>query len=223
MFIRFQTFLLICLYMLIAFSTSAKKTTSNEDVVKKGDVVVSMGVGIPSFARSYLRYKTSREEYTITGIGPLYLKGDYMLNNKFSVGLNLFVSKSKIYWFQSDYDTILNAYRDFEFGTQAFEFSANLRTNYHFWRRGNIDSYVGIGAGYGYIRIWLYSLAHTTVFNSDYEFPPPVSMEATWGLRYFPRKNLGFHTEVGLGKSWILFDKYFLPEAIVQLGVQIKL
>ncbi|MBK8144979.1 MAG: hypothetical protein IPK62_08255 [Bacteroidetes bacterium] len=54
-------------------------------------------------------------------------------------------------------------------------------------------------------------------------FPPPLSLECTWGIKYFPIKKVGVFAELGLGKSFLLFNKYFIPEALAQGGITIKL
>ncbi|MCC7029689.1 MAG: hypothetical protein IT257_05230, partial [Chitinophagaceae bacterium] len=65
--------------------------------------------------------------------------------------------------------------------------------------------------------------AHTTIFGFQFDLPPTLSLECTYGIKYFPIRNVGIFAEVGLGKSWILFDKYFIPDALLQAGISFKL
>lgn len=204
-------------------SNSQHKPNDKQAAVHKGNVVFSAGYGAPSIVRAFLKYKTTRDQIEVSGYGPIIFKGEYMISNKFSIGFNASYSRSKVTWQDTGYDTVQQKYRKFEFGIKAYELSGTLRGNYHFWKRKKIDSYAGLGVGYGLFHMWSYTLAHTTQFNIVYNFPPPVIMEATWGIRYFPTKNLGFYSEVGIGKSWILFNKYFLPEALIQAGLTLKL
>lgn len=204
-------------------SNGQHKTRDKQAAVHKGNVVFSAGYGAPSIVRAFLKFKTTRDQIEVSGYGPIIFKGEYMISNKFSIGFNASYSRSKITWQDTGYDTIQQIYRKFEFGIKAYELSGTLRGNYHFWKRKKIDSYAGLGVGYGMFHMWSYTLAHTTQFSIVYNFPPPVIMEATWGLRYFPTKNLGIYSEVGIGKSWILFNKYFLPEALIQAGITLKI
>ncbi len=216
--------LLGLLTLSLSINAKEEKTEKKSDVaVKKGHVIISAGYGVPSIIRAYLKYKTTRDQIQVYGVGPIVLKGEYMLSNHVGIGLNTSYSRSKVTWFDVGYDTIQQKYRDFEFGIKAYEVSGTIRANYHFWRRKKLDSYVGAGFGYGFIRMWSYTLAHTTHFSIEYDFPRPLSLECTWGLRYFATKNLGLFAEVGLGKSWILFHKYFLPEALIQGGLVLNL
>ena len=214
-----------CMFLVIVpvFAKENSTKTSRVVAVHKGNVVLTAGYGVPSIIRAFLKYKTTRDQIKVYGAGPFILKGEWMINNHFSIGMNASYSHSKVTWLDVGYDTIQQKYRDFEFGIKAYEVSGTLRANYHFWRRKHIDSYAGLAFGYGFIKMWSYTLAHTTKFSIVYEVPRPINMECTWGLRYFPTKSLGIYTEAGIGKSWLLYHKYFLPEALIQGGIVIRL
>ena len=185
--------------------------------------MITLGYGAPSIVRAFLKYKTTRDEVGVAGSGPYIFKSEFMVHKRIGVGVNLSYSQSRIYWYDVGYDTISQSYRDFEFGIRANEFSGTVRANYHYIKHPKLDAYAGLGFGYGRFNMESYTLAHTTQFSIKYDVPKPLSLEATTGLRYFPLKNLGVYTEVGIGKSWILFNKYFLPEALIQAGIVLKL
>ncbi|HNB81601.1 MAG TPA: outer membrane beta-barrel protein [Chitinophagaceae bacterium] len=188
-----------------------------------GHVYVTAGYGAPSIIRAYLKYKTTRDQIQVYGFGPAIGKIEYRLGKHWGIGLNGSYSQSKITWQDVGYDTVQQLYRLFEFGIKAYEISGTLRFNYHYMQREKTDFYAGLGMGYGLIHMWSYTLAHTTRFSIVYDFPRPLSLEATAGFRYFPSKRMGIYSEIGLGKSWILFRKYFLPEALIQGGLVIRL
>ena len=221
--IRLRPFLTGLLF-LASFSLHAGGTNEPSGSTKKKTpylhhATLTMGYGVPSIIRAWLRSNTSRDQIRVRGYGPLILKGEYFLNKRFSLGLNATYSRSRVSWMDYGYDTIQQKYHLFEFGIKAYEISGNLRANYHFWKRRHIDSYAGLGLGFGYIKMWTYTYAHTTKFDMHYNVPRPINLECTWGFRYFPIKNLGVYTEVGIGKSWLLFNKYFVPEALIQSGL----
>lgn len=216
-------FFVIFIISFNSFSQKKFKRSESEYAIKKNNFQFSVGYGIPSFVRIYLKYKNTHDDYKISGFGPFVAKTEFMLSNKFGIGINGSFSQSKISWLDDGFDTIQQIYRKFEFGIKAYEISGTIRGNYHFWKRKNFDSYAGLGIGYGKIHMWTYTLAHTTQFSIIYDFPPPLSLECTWGLKYFPIKNLGIFTELGLGKSFLLFNKYFIPEAVLQVGATLKL
>lgn len=210
--------------LFLNFSLFANKKEPSENwAVHKHNINLVVGYGTPSIIRSYLKYKTTRDQVSVYGSGPFMVKAEYMLSNKIGIGINGSYSQSRVSWNDIGYDTIQNIYRPFEFGVKAYEISATLRMNYHFIHRKKLDGYVGLAFGYGLIHMWSYTKAHTTKFSIVYDFPVPIGLECVWGLRYFPTKRFGLYTEAGIGKSWILFRKYFLPEAIIQGGLVFKL
>ncbi|MBK7762497.1 MAG: hypothetical protein IPI46_03890 [Bacteroidetes bacterium] len=213
------SFLLVCLFNM----SVAQEQTPNKASSQKGQAIFTIGYGAPSIIRAYLKYKTTRDQITVHGSGPFIAKAEYMVSNKFGIGINGSYSRSRVSWQDFGYDTLQNSYRLFEFGIKAYEISGTFRCNYHFMQRKKIDMYAGLAMGYGLIHMWSYTKAHTTKFSIVYDFPRPLSLECTWGMRYFPTKRFGLYTEAGIGKSWILFQKYFLPEALIQGGLVYKL
>lgn len=209
--------------VIILFTSQMVLGQKKEYAVKKGNLMITSGYGFPGILRYILKLKTNREDYTIKGSGPYLFKAEYMISNKFGIGINASYNSSRLFWFDPSYDTIQKLYRDFEFGIKGKELSGAIRGNYHFWHRKKIDSYAGLGFGTGYINLHSYTLAHNVSIDINYTLPRPYYIDATWGFRYFPIKNLGIYTEVGLGKSWILYKKYFLPEAIIQGGLTLKI
>lgn len=215
--------LLPCLFLSFWLHAKENKKQKKLSISRLRTVNVSVGYGTPSIIRAYLKYKTTRDQIKVYGSGPYMLKSEFMLHNRLGIGLNCSYSQSRITWMDTGYDTIQQKYRLFEFGIKAYEISGTLRANYHFFQSKKFDSYAGLAVGYGLIHMWSYTLAHTTHFSIVYDFPRPLSLECTWGMRYFPTKHIGVYTEVGVGKSWILFQKYFLAEALIQGGVVINL
>ncbi len=215
---------LLVLISKINYSQNRYTNLGDDDwAIKKNNYLFSVGYAAPSVVRSYLRLQTSRDKISISGFGPLLLKNEFMLSNRFGICLNGSFSYYKLSWQDDGYDTISKSYHLFEFGIRSYELAGTIRGNYHFWKREKIDSYAGIGMGYGLFHIWSYTYAHTTRFSIVYDLPPTLSLECTYGIKYFPTRHLGFFAEIGLGKSWILFDKYFIPEALIQAGTTLKL
>jgi hypothetical protein len=199
------------------------QTESTPKSIQKGNFTLSAGYGVPSILRAYLKYNTSRTEYTVKGWGPYMLKLDYMLNNRFSIGLNATYSFSRLSWMDGGWDTSIHAIRPYEYGIEAEEISVSLRGNYHFLVRKKIDAYAGLGFGYGRFSLGTYTEAPVNQFSVAYDFPKPLAVEATVGMRYYIRPWIGLYTEFGLGKSWILFRKKFLPESLIQFGLNFKI
>jgi len=218
--------ILLCTLLLAStgyISLARGEKDRDENVsIYKGNMTISAAYGFPSIIRGFLKLKTTRSEYKIYGVGPLMFKFDYMIGNKWSIGLNGAYNFSRISWMDDGYDTTIHGNRPYEYGIEAEEISATVRGNYHFKRTSKLDAYAGIGMGYGRLSLGTYTEAPLNQFSVGYSLPKPLSFEGTVGCRYYVLKNIGIYGEFGLGKSWLLFKKYFLPEAIIQAGLNIK-
>lgn len=215
---RTSIFLLFFLYPTFLF---AQNVSDVEPTLKKGNILCTAGVGFPSILRLYLKKETKQTEYHIAGYGPLIFKVDYVLLKNFSVGVDATYNYTDLYYFDDGRDDN-NVWSVYRYGVRVKEFSANLRLNYHFINKKKWDMYAGAGMGYGAINVETYSTAPRPSYYLNYNFPKPLSFESTVGARYFFNKHLGLYSEIGLGRSWVLYKKYFLPEAVVQGGICIK-
>lgn len=207
----------------LTYGVASAGDGSGQLCLQKNHVTISVGYGAPSILRAFLKYNNTRSEYTVKGWGPYMFKIDWMFHRRWSVGINGSYNFSRLSWMDDGWDTVIHAKRLYEYGIEAEELAATLRVNYHFLIRKTIDLYAGVGAGYGKFALGTYTEAPVNQFSVAYEFPKPLSLEATLGGRYYITKWLGLYAEVGLGKSWILFRKKFLPESLIQAGINIKL
>lgn len=216
---------LILLFMVMLLSLvgeAQSRFDASNAAVYKGKFLLTAGVGVPSIIRAYARSRITDTSNKITGYGPLMLKGEYMINDHWSIGINLSYSRTKYSWMDDGWDTIQLIYRKFESGVKAYEFTGIVRGNYHYMKRPKWDAYAGAGLGYGKIHMQMYTLAHTSRVEAEYTVPKPISFELTNGFRYFPTKHVGFYSEVGLGKCWLLFNSVFYTEAFIQGGIVYK-
>lgn len=218
-----RLFILMGLVLLASFKGVAQSSfDASNAAVYRGKTIISAGYGVPSIIRAYVKYRTSRKDFTVSGYGPLMLKGEYMLGHRWGIGFDGSYSRSKLSWMEDGWDTIQLKYRKFESGIKAYEISGVVRGNYHYMKRPKWDAYAGAGLGFGKIHMQMYTKAHTSRVEAEYSVPRPISLSLSNGFRYFPTKHIGVYTEVGLGKCWLLFERFFLAEAFVQGGVVFK-
>jgi hypothetical protein len=222
--------IICCLYVQAIFAQQVnlveKKSSGKNKCIKKGNLTIGFGYGAPSILRTFLREKTPRVEFDVYGIGPFIFKTDYFINKRWSIGVNFTYSKSYATWIGNGLDTVDLKEKDFKYVVRAQEFTYTIRSNYHFAIHEKYDFYTGFGIGNGKLKFNSYAEPARLVFDGKYNFPNPMAFEATIGAMYFPFKNIGLYSEIGLGKLWIVefFDKnYFIPDAIFQTGVKIKL
>lgn len=207
--------------LILAFLAIQCKAKDDDAFIprSKNNVVLTVGYGAPSIIRGFLKKSTNKQDYTIMGYGPYMVKGEYFISSKWTVGFNFTYSFSRLSWMDEGYDTVTHGMSMYEYGIEMEDYSLLLRVNYHFSPHKRFDKYIGFGTGYGHISLGTYTEAPVNKFSVGLILPRPLSLETTFGMRYFVTKRLAAYTEIGLGKSWLLFDKYFIPESIIQAGV----
>lgn len=221
---KIPSFIRIAFFALLIFTTTQSLgQEAAPDRFSKKDFMVSYGNGYPSPVRFAInRLVKSNNELSASGIGPNFLKLEYGISKKFSVALNATYSYSDIYWTQDARNPSTGLFEPYRHGVDLWEVSAGLRANYYFLKKKNWLMYGGLGAGAGHIELESYVNAPKERLYTEIKFPITWTFEGTVGARYFVAKNIALYSEVGIGQSWLLYNLYYIPAAIGQLGFSIK-
>lgn len=173
--------------------------------VDEGNMVLSLGYGAPNLSKSLFSIYESYTDFTMKSMGPLHLKFEYFLSDRFGVGLVANYVSSYVSWI---YDDGMGGKwnESYDYSSLAF----NVRFNWHFYNQNGFDFYAGSGVGY---KITNYK------FKSDDPLGTgslslggfPLGFEVTAGGRYFITDMIGVYAEVGAAKS------------VIQGGVVVKL
>jgi hypothetical protein len=195
---------------LIAFIISALSTNAQSLAFDKGKTVVTLGYGVPNLTRVGLKLIYGPYTgYSVTGFGPILVKGDYGILKNLGVGAVIGFSSSKITYSENDYYYDNNGYSQpytYQESIAWTSLSLGAHANYHFVRKEKLDVYVGGGLGYT-INNFVYS-------NNDPYYggtrtyatynPSSVFYAATVGLRYYFTPNIGIYGEAGIEKGALL-------------------
>ncbi len=213
--------IIIFCFLFIVKSSFAQKSDTQIAFPKK-HVAISLAYGTPGIMRTFLRDREGLgTTLYVRGYGSFVGKLEYHLTKHIGVVLNATYNYTNPYWFNKA-PTFAGPWKDAEYGARIKELSGTIRANYHFMNRKHWNMYAGLGIGTGYIEAKTYTLADYGGFESTNVYDSPIMTEATFGVRYFPIKNVGIFSEVGLGKGWILFQTYFVPDAFIQNGIVIQ-
>lgn len=153
--------------------------------------IVSVGYGFPVMAKQ-LRATDNAIAFSAKGRGPAFLKYEYRMHHEYGVSLNLYASQ-----INGAYNANNNGFYHYKFNLNLV--GAMLRLNYYFTAEG-FDLFVGGGGGIQRIDGKLmtddpkYSGSNAKL--QEYNF----IVEGTVGIRFFAGKNLGIHSEVGIGR-----------------------
>lgn len=132
---------------------------------------------------------------------PLYFKAEFAVNDHVSLGVHLNRS------FAYDDDWNINS-SSIKILTKTKWTSTSIipRFNFNFSLDRYFTVYFGFGAGYHYLsyisedydNLGVRLQSRTSLEN---ETENPIAIETTFGMRYFPIKNVGLYWEFGLSKS----------------------
>lgn len=199
----------------ICILLSSNNLFSQETAFEKGTIVATGGYGFPDLYRTSLRVNyNSYNSRTVSGIGPLILKGDYGIvkfkwGHSVGAGIVIGYSSTKVkysysnsYWSNNTFYNQTDAYKTITIGA---------RGTYHFFTKEKFDCYASVGLGFN---INTYSrssndpngalVVSSTGRSGVYE-------SFTVGIRYFFNKNIGVYSELGWDMS-----------APIQAGIALK-
>lgn len=155
-------------------------------------------------------------------LGPIFVKYDFALTEKFGVGLVVGyfdVTVSEVYQYKNSYGSqsaVTGNYNQ-TITNNVTSLSVGARFNYHFGNEQNFDPYFGLAVGYS-------NTSEKESFTSNDPGVPlpetntvtsspklPLYIAGTLGARVYLTKHLGFYGEFG-------FDKF----SLIQLGLATK-
>ncbi len=209
--------------MLICFNILAQNKTKNkneddEQVVKKGNVIVDGFYGFPNLFKSLFRavYKTaekngnSADTYSIVGFGPVGGNVQYILEDNIGLLLEGNYMDFGVNWRDKVNTT------SYDYGFKIKIIRAMVGGEYHIEANDKLDPFAGVKVGLNIASARFNS--NDPGFNAvnysfgDYKNGIGFSTRLYAGIRYFPIKPLGLFLEGG-----------FFGGGIVRGGVSIKI
>ncbi len=179
----------------------------NRNCYKRGSQIISVGYGVPGIRKS--TFGNLDEIYPTAnfgGIGPILLRYEYALSDKWGLGLVTRFATSKVEYpvsgtlYDDDKNPIAgdSTYQH----TQTFQsIGVMARGNIHFGTSFSWDHYVGLGLGYGNSTYKVDFGGNFGGVAFDVSSPLPIAWEATIGTRYYISKTVGAYIEVGFSQS----------------------
>jgi len=195
---------------LIALTMMLAPTKSNAQAIGEGKIIVDGYYGFGNLYNAIFEALASSSGSNITNkfMGPLGVRGEYLISDKVGFGLDLGYSSASM-----NYDETITSYNPDINGNQIDTYDYSIKTskigamvtfNYHFVESDKFDAYFVTGLGYG---------NRTTTFtstNKDYIVPEPksslfpVAARIGVGMRYFFTENIGANLGLGLGQGGLV-------------------
>ena len=178
--------------------------------VQKGTVLIDAYYGFPNLYSAVFRAAydgSDYQDYKVRGSGPFGIRGEYLLADKFGIGLDIGYNATKITFtdtYNDTYDPNTGQYTQttyhYKYSTSKLGVMATF--NFHFVETEHIDFYAVVGAGYGN-RTFTFTSDDPTD-NTSATSLIPVAFKTGVGLRYFFTENIGANVAVQVGQGGII-------------------
>ena len=174
----------------------------------EGSIIVDGYYGYGSFYNAVFKALVSSDVLNskFTGVGPLGVRGEYMISDKIGFGVDIAYNSSAITY------TETNSYFDNNFNLVEETYDATLKTakfgimptfNYHFVNNDSFDAYFIFGIGYGN-RTFSAESDYAGYVSPEYTAPISVASRIGFGMRYYFTQNIGLNFGMGLGQGGLL-------------------
>lgn len=171
--------------------------------VEQGDFIVDAFYGGPNLWNSIMKSFYVSDPITLTvstqSLGPVGIRGEYLLSDKFGIGLDIMYTGNSIEWTEEDFFTPGTYYN--------YKVSINRpriipRFNFHFSDNDNLDLYGVLGIGYNGVK-YSFETNDPDFIEESAKSLIPIAFRLGFGARYFFNENMGICAELGLGAALV--------------------
>lgn len=205
-----KTLLLFACSFVLSMSASAQ-------AVMQGNILIDAYYGFPDLYKTTFRtLYEDNSDVKVGGIGPIGGRVEYLLSDKFGVGLDVAYTSANATFNRDEaqYDANGVPVIDPTTGQQAVvtyqdkagtsKIGGMITFNYHFANSDVLDAYGMLGAGYKN-RVFTYESSEPgyedeTSAGSLF----PVSFRIGAGMRYFFTENIGANLAIGFGQGGLI-------------------
>ena len=186
-------------------------------VYEKGNWLFDVYYGAPNLYTATFKgfYNDPAAGYinpTATSLGPMGIKGEYLLSSKIGIGLHVNDALSKVTGTYQAYDYSTSSYQNYTFTAKSNVIRIMPTINIHLGNSSWFDPYFSFGLGYNHRSTSLSTTDPSGSQNVTIKTLVPVATRAEFGMRFFFTKHLGANVFVGLPGG-----------ALVGAGLSVKL
>lgn len=190
---------------------TAQTNTASAQAVEEGNIVIEGYYGFPNLYTSVFKttYANSGSsiDLTVKGLGPVGGRVEYLLADKFGLGLDVGFNNTKINYKEqvTEFDpntgnSVLKTY-NYDYSTQKLGVMVTM--NYHFIDNDALDLYGMFGVGYGN-RSFSFKSDDPNYTEQKVDGLIPIASRLGVGMRYFFTDNLGVNLNLGFGQGGLL-------------------
>lgn len=195
-----KTLFITALVCSISFNLSAQ-------CIKQGDVLVDAYYGWPNLFKialqadvNTIQNSNAQNGYapitglSVYGIGPLGAKAEYLITDKFGLGLDFNYSNVGFKFSDASADQNGNPIT-YNYNLSSAAVRAMVGANFHFVNSNKLDVYAAVKIGY-YNRSFG-MITNDPNFRLNFSISDPLAFRMEIGMRYFFTDNIGVHANFG--------------------------
>jgi hypothetical protein len=180
---------------------------ANAQCIQQGKILMDAYYGFPNLFKAVLQTEANTIQnnstkngnapvggVTIYGIGPMGAKVEYLLTDKFGMGVDFNYSNVGIKFSAAGTNSSGNAVT-YNYDLSSPAIRAMLGFNFHFVHSDKIDVYAAVKAGY-YNRSFSL-VTNDPNSNGSISLNDPIAFRLEVGMRYFFTENIGLHINIG--------------------------
>ena len=176
---------------------------SGKSQAQEGRIIVDGYYGYGSLYNAIFKALVSNNaSSTFKGLGPMGVRGEYMISDKVGFGLDIAYTSSSIKYSETILDMNLN-FVTYDATLKTAKLGTMVTFNYHFVNNDKFDSYFVFGLGYGN-RTFKAESDYAGYVSPEYNSTFPVASRLGVGMRYFFTEKIGLNLGLGLGQGGLL-------------------
>jgi opacity protein-like surface antigen len=191
----------ISIYLFSLSLISIFNNTASAQAYEEEKSYLSAGYGFGTFLGSLTTNFDDYEGFSTSLTGPVFVKYEYGITDKFGIGLNLAYFQFNMNYQYDGYDYALQQDVKYTEKDTYSTISALIRANWHFGDNDKVDPYFGLGLGYRTGNWTHTSTDPEGITSEDFSIPIPFGFETTFGVRVLFTDKIGAYAEAGLAKS----------------------
>lgn len=174
--------------------------TLNAQAQEKGDVIIDAYVGYSLLGSVFKAVDTDNaDDVKSTNLMPVGIRGEYMINDILSIGLDAFYTQNKLDYKQTSYDYLNGTSTVYNYALSRTKLATYITFNFHLLKNAEkADLGLTVGAGYKNV-VWTDESDNPAYEGAALKNPIPVSFRMGATFRYYFTENFGANITASIG------------------------
>lgn len=167
---------------------------------EKGDVIIDAYAGYSLVGAVFKAVDTEgAEDVKSSNLIPVGIRGEYMITDIFSIGLDVFYTQNRLEYKDEAYDNATGTYNTYNYALSRTKLASYLTFNFHLLKNAEkADLALTVGTGYKNV-VWSDESDQPDYQGQELKNPIPVSFRMGATFRYYFTENFGANLTASIG------------------------